>query len=51
MGISMKPLVSIIIPVYNKESTITKCINSSLNQTYSEIKIIIIDVGYSDNNY
>ncbi len=30
----MKPLVSVIIPVYNRESTIMRALNSVLNQTY-----------------
>ncbi|MDD6038019.1 MAG: glycosyltransferase family 2 protein, partial [bacterium] len=36
-------LVSIIIPVFNTEKYIEKCINSLINQTYSNIEIIVID--------
>ena len=34
-------LVSIIIPVYNSEKYIDRCINSIVNQTYKDIEIIL----------
>ena len=37
------PTVSIIIPVYNAEGTITRCLDSIIHQTYSSIEVIIID--------
>lgn len=37
------PLVSIIIPVYNVEDYIGKCVNSLLNQSYSNIEYIFVD--------
>ena len=42
--------VSIIIPLYNAESTIEKCINSILKQSYKDIEIIIINDGSSDKS-
>lgn len=45
-----KPLVSIIVPVYRSEKTISRCINSLLSQTYSKIEIILIENGSPDNS-
>lgn len=42
-------VVSIVIPVYNAEKSIYKCIDSIVNQTYKQIEIIIIDDGSLDN--
>lgn len=43
-----KPLISIIVPVYNVEKHIKKCVNSLLSQTYPNIEIIIINDGSTD---
>lgn len=45
-----KPLISIIIPVYNVEQYVTKCVESVINQTYKNIQIILIDDGSTDNS-
>lgn len=42
-------LISIIIPVYNAEQTLAKCLDSILSQTYSHIEIIIINDGSTDS--
>ena len=46
----MNDLVSIIIPLYNKENFIKKCIASLLHQSYKNIEIIVINDGSTDNS-
>lgn len=43
-------LVSIIIPVYNAETSLDKCITSILHQTYKEIEVLLINDGSTDNS-
>lgn len=43
-------LVSIIIPMYNVELFIHKCVNSVIEQTYKNIEIILIDDGSPDKS-
>lgn len=44
----MTPLITIIIPVYNVEKYIKKCIDSVITQTCSQIEIILVDDGSTD---
>ena len=46
----MKPKISIIIPVYKAEKTIDKCVESVLNQTFSDWELLLIDDGSPDNS-
>lgn len=43
-------LISIVIPVYNTEKYLKKCVNSILNQTYCNLDIILVDDGSTDNS-
>lgn len=45
-----KPSISIIVPVYNVEEYIEKCIESLVNQTQKDIEIIFINDGSTDNS-
>lgn len=42
-------MISIIVPIYNAEKNIKKCIESILNQTKKELEIILINDGSTDN--
>lgn len=46
----MKPIISIIIPVYNVSNYISRCLASLINQSMPEIEIIIIDDGSTDDS-
>lgn len=42
--------ISVIVPVYNVERYLERCMSSILNQTYKELEIILIDDGATDNS-
>lgn len=44
----MKPLISIIVPVYNVETYLAKCVDSILAQTYPNLEIFLVNDGSSD---
>lgn len=45
----MNDLITIIIPVYNGEKYLNKCLDSIINQTYKNLEIIIVNDGSTDN--
>ena len=46
----MNILVSIVVPIYNAENYLTKCIYSIIKQTYKNIEIILVNDGSTDNS-
>lgn len=50
MGVILKNLISVIVPVYNSEKYIHKCIDSILNQSYKNIEVLLINDGSVDNS-
>lgn len=47
----MRPLFSVIVPVYNKEKYIMECIDSILNQSFNNFELILVDDGSTDSCY
>ncbi|MEQ8155642.1 MAG: glycosyltransferase [Clostridiaceae bacterium] len=43
--------ISIIVPIYNAEKTLDRCLKSLVEQTYSGLQILLIDDGSKDNSY
>ena len=44
------PLISVLVPVYNAEDCLDRCVNSILNQSYKNIELILVDDGSTDNS-
>ncbi len=46
----MNPLISLVIPVYNVERYLDKCVQSALAQTYDNFEVVLVDDGSTDNS-
>lgn len=46
----MKELISVIVPLYNVEKYLERCIDSIINQTYDNLEIILVDDGSTDRS-
>ena len=46
----MHPTVSIIVPVYNAEKTLARCVDSILNQTYEDYELLLVNDGSTDSS-
>lgn len=46
-----KPLVTVIVPVYNSEAYLKKCIDNLISQSYENLQIIFVNDGSTDNSY
>ena len=46
----MNDLISIVVPVYNAEKTLHRCLDSIIAQTYTDWECILIDDGSKDNS-
>ena len=47
----MSVFISVIIPIYNTEIYLKRCIDSIVNQTYKNLQIILVDDGSTDNSF
>ncbi len=45
----MEPTISVIVPIYNVEAYLDKCIRSIIDQSYKNLEIILVDDGSPDN--
>lgn len=45
-----EPLISVIIPIYNREDTLKRCLYSVLNNTYKNIEVICVNDGSTDSS-
>ena len=50
MNIKEKPELSVIVPIFNSELYLEKCLDSILNQTYTNFEVILVDDGSKDHS-
>lgn len=46
-----KPLVSVIVPIYNAQNNIVRCVESIRRQTYENLEILLLNDGSKDVSY
>ena len=46
----MKDFITVIVPVYNVENELERCVQSICQQTYKKLEIILVDDGSTDNS-
>ena len=44
----MRPMVSIIVPIYNAEQYLRRCVDSILNQEYTDYELLLVNDGRTD---
>lgn len=47
---NLSPKISVVVPIYNKEKYLHRCINSILSQTFTDFELLLIDDGSTDNS-
>lgn len=47
---SGEPLISVLIPVYQAEEYLARCVDSALAQTYPNVEVVLVDDGSTDNS-
>lgn len=50
MSKNTKPLISVIVPVYNAEGNLNRCVNSILNQTLTDFELLLVNDGSKDSS-
>lgn len=45
-----KDLISVVVPVFNVEAFLNRCVNSILNQSYKNLQVILVDDGSTDSS-
>lgn len=50
-GQTTTPLVTVVIPVFNAEKYLEECLQSVINQTYTNLEILVIDDGSTDSSF
>lgn len=46
----MRPMISVIVPIYNGEKTLTRCLDSILSQTYNDFEVVLVNDGSTDGS-